>query len=433
MKLNKWLLLLFIFYGNSWRRGQECTNHSTHSESVSWASVFLRDCLFSFTSRLLLLLRHSSFIDEYDPTIGNERFDRWIFLFQMIVFRFSFPFDIEDSYRKQAVVDGETCLLDILVCVKNVVSINGSICVFLLLFSAVETGYCRSRRIQVGNRLEDVSRRHRFLSFPVLCVISTCEVAKDFSAYSLSTVPNPSKKLSNIVNRSNVSKMLMIFRWFVSIAGDQRSTSSSSSRLISGGKQNRPANSNNRSFLRQRFRCVIINAFHSNFCQDSPRCWRSFLHSRPRNTQIRSYRSMKQQRRRNSFICRRNARERIVKAARIKMEVVEQIVPPINLHHWKMDAIQAQNNAAESVVVSWCKLPTKKISTYFSTLLFFFFFFSLSIYLYIYDWMSPLDFFSYSPSDICSVLFPRNKFLGLFSICLWCREQFGFFFWFSIS
>jgi hypothetical protein len=47
-------------------------------------------------------------------------------------------FFLEDSYRKQAVVDGETCLLDILVCRKMYFQINEG---FLFI------GYCRSRRI----------------------------------------------------------------------------------------------------------------------------------------------------------------------------------------------------------------------------------------------------------------------------------------------
>ncbi len=52
----------------------------------------------------------SSFIDEYDPTIGRKFFlICTYFFFQLYCFS-------EDSYRKQAVVDGETCLLDILVC-----------------------------------------------------------------------------------------------------------------------------------------------------------------------------------------------------------------------------------------------------------------------------------------------------------------------------
>lgn len=38
---------------------------------------------------IFVLFHYSSFVDEYDPTI-------------------------EDSYRKQVVIDGETCLLDIL-------------------------------------------------------------------------------------------------------------------------------------------------------------------------------------------------------------------------------------------------------------------------------------------------------------------------------
>lgn len=46
--------------------------------------------------------------------------------------------------------------------------------------------------------------------------------------------------------------------------------------------------------------------------------------------------------------------------------------------------------------------------------------------------MSPFGFFSYSMSDICSVLFPRNNFFlsffWAFSICLWCRENFFSFF-----
>jgi len=50
----------------------------------------------------------SSFIDEYDPTIGRK--------YRFILFFFSYVHFSEDSYRKQAVVDGETCLLDILVC-----------------------------------------------------------------------------------------------------------------------------------------------------------------------------------------------------------------------------------------------------------------------------------------------------------------------------
>jgi hypothetical protein len=53
----------------------------------------------------------SSFIDEYDPTIGRKFFLICTYFFFSIVLFFS-----EDSYRKQAVVDGETCLLDILVC-----------------------------------------------------------------------------------------------------------------------------------------------------------------------------------------------------------------------------------------------------------------------------------------------------------------------------
>ncbi len=53
------------------------------------------------------LFYFSSFIDEYDPTIG---------IWNLFYIRFDlFLIYSEDSYRKQAVVDGETCLLDILV------------------------------------------------------------------------------------------------------------------------------------------------------------------------------------------------------------------------------------------------------------------------------------------------------------------------------
>jgi GTPase KRas protein len=51
-------------------------------------SIYLFSLPPSFSS-LLLSLSSLSFVDEYDPTI-------------------------EDSYRKQVVIDGETCLLDIL-------------------------------------------------------------------------------------------------------------------------------------------------------------------------------------------------------------------------------------------------------------------------------------------------------------------------------
>ena len=61
-------------------RWQKCLNYSTHSESVIYF-IFKTNC---FISQLI-----TSFVDEYDPTI-------------------------EDSYRKQVVIDGETCLLDIL-------------------------------------------------------------------------------------------------------------------------------------------------------------------------------------------------------------------------------------------------------------------------------------------------------------------------------
>ena len=53
---------------------------------LSWISI--KFLFFKLTHYFLSFLIRS-FIDEYDPTI-------------------------EDSYRKQVVVDGETCLLDIL-------------------------------------------------------------------------------------------------------------------------------------------------------------------------------------------------------------------------------------------------------------------------------------------------------------------------------
>ena len=50
----------------------------------------------------------NSFIDEYDPTIGINLFVINLLFLHLFIYS-------EDSYRKQAVVDGETCLLDILV------------------------------------------------------------------------------------------------------------------------------------------------------------------------------------------------------------------------------------------------------------------------------------------------------------------------------
>lgn len=70
---------------------QKCLNYSTDSKSVStirhqsinWLTFDISSSISTSTQT------HHSFVDEYDPTI-------------------------EDSYRKQVVIDGETCLLDIL-------------------------------------------------------------------------------------------------------------------------------------------------------------------------------------------------------------------------------------------------------------------------------------------------------------------------------
>ena len=91
--------LISISSLNSWRRRQKCVDNSVNSESVSqrWYSIICSARFFP----------HLSFIDEYDPTIGKRTIDQGVLesLFTLL----------EDSYRKQAVVDGETCLLDILV------------------------------------------------------------------------------------------------------------------------------------------------------------------------------------------------------------------------------------------------------------------------------------------------------------------------------
>lgn len=65
-------------------------------------------------SALTIQLIQNHFVDEYDPTI-------------------------EDSYRKQVVIDGETCLLDIL-------DTAGKLCVFAcffckLIFKGLEPAY----------------------------------------------------------------------------------------------------------------------------------------------------------------------------------------------------------------------------------------------------------------------------------------------------
>lgn len=64
-----------------------------------------------FAQELHNLLKYLcfSFVDEYDPTIGESIYWNRNDLNDLCVF-----VCVEDSYRKQVVIDGETCLLDIL-------------------------------------------------------------------------------------------------------------------------------------------------------------------------------------------------------------------------------------------------------------------------------------------------------------------------------
>jgi hypothetical protein len=74
-------------------------------------------CFVVNVKLLMMIVLFFSFVDEYDPTIG--KLSSWCAVVIHVcvgatsdsLFFFLFA---EDSYRKQVVIDGETCLLDIL-------------------------------------------------------------------------------------------------------------------------------------------------------------------------------------------------------------------------------------------------------------------------------------------------------------------------------
>ena len=127
-------MLFFFLLLFSWWCGQKCTHNSAHSEPVS--SMFSCICGLYLISVYLI-----SFVDEYDPTIGEwmicfprllvhyiSTLHLWFWLVHnwsndcdwklpvcyKTILMWHISFGTEDSYRKQVVIDGETCLLDIL-------------------------------------------------------------------------------------------------------------------------------------------------------------------------------------------------------------------------------------------------------------------------------------------------------------------------------
>lgn len=56
-----------------------------------------------------------SFLEYHDPTIGKNSFRRKLVYYEFLrVLQRQILIFIEDSYQKQAVIDGEAALLDIL-------------------------------------------------------------------------------------------------------------------------------------------------------------------------------------------------------------------------------------------------------------------------------------------------------------------------------
>lgn len=137
-----WDRFLLDFF--SWRRWKKCINHSTYSKSVSISCNLVNIVLHEYFDYTLCFcsieVSLMNTIRRLVTTKKNRSKKQW---FQLTDF-----FYLEDSYRKQAVVDGETCLLDILVCVRRKLD-RDFVCFFLFPHYLFSIGHSWPRRIQV--------------------------------------------------------------------------------------------------------------------------------------------------------------------------------------------------------------------------------------------------------------------------------------------
>ena len=349
---------------------------------------------------------------------------------------------------------------------------HSSMCIpdkWILSFSSLSspTGYRRSRRVQVwidGWISNATVYEWKNLLSLARCVISTCVAGKDSCASLLWIVLNHSKRSSNIANRSNVLKMPMIFRWFVSIELREKVSSfiMECSILVVGNKIDLPtrtidlpaakdfASSLSMPFVQTsaKTRQGVEEAFYTlvreirKYVSDTSskisilRHTQAMLSNEARGTNVisalsliyfwsadvstRKIRSIERKAKKahvfqtwrvsSARFSRRSARAKIGKAERTRVAGVERTMVAAKHRQWKMGVVKVPSNVVENAAVCWCK-PTSHFKVIREKLnMITFGFFSCVLFSGL-----PL-FLLLSMSDICSVLFPRNKALFLFVV-----------------